>query len=73
MVVIFMAMIAMAAAELWLFWQLGERDERRRTRMRVAEPHQDGSRRAIARVMATPTAINASSRYSTRPRRGLVG
>lgn len=35
MTVIVMALTAMAAAELWMFWQLGERDERRRTRMRV--------------------------------------
>jgi hypothetical protein len=29
------AMIAVAALELWLFWRLGERDDRRRVRTRA--------------------------------------
>lgn len=31
---VLVAMIVLAAPELWLFWRLGERDERRRTRIR---------------------------------------
>ena len=96
------AIIAVAAFELSCFWRLGERDDRRRLRIRaevdaeerradsrsrgkesitppgpsdggaddrpiVAQP--DGSTNAIAIVIATPSAIRISSRYSIRPRR----
>jgi hypothetical protein len=121
--VIVVVMTAMAAVELWLFWRLGERDERRRIRrqaqsdaaehaqrrrrgttdmIRQGRPrgsaarreddktpdcgagccagsgllgrcaYPDGSTTAIAMVIATPRAISASSRYSTRPRRRPV-
>jgi hypothetical protein len=31
---ILVAMVLLAALEIWLFWQLGERDDRRRIRKR---------------------------------------
>ena len=52
--VIAVAMTAVAAIELWLFWRLGERDERRRSRRRAhreadhAEEHAQRHRRRTA-------------------------
>jgi hypothetical protein len=41
------AMIAVAALELWLFWHLGERDERRRIRMRAEIDAADAKERRV--------------------------
>jgi hypothetical protein len=53
------AMVSLAALELWLFWRLGERDERRRTRIRAEQPMRrsaawmrDRGRRGITRLGA---------------------
>ena len=49
-VVILLAMLAVAALELWLFWRVGERDDRRRIRERLDIDTADAeARRADAR------------------------
>jgi hypothetical protein len=41
------AMIAVAALELWLFWRLGERDDRRRIRIRAEIDAADAKERRM--------------------------
>ncbi len=48
--VILVAMLAVAALELWLFWRMGERDDRRRSRERLNIDTADAeARAAVAR------------------------
>lgn len=49
--IILVATIALAAFEIWLFWRVGERDDRRRSRARRrATFSASGTRRGRARV-----------------------
>ena len=65
------AMIALAALELWLFWRLGERDERRHIRIRAkidaadAKEHRTDTRSREERQHTT----GARARSHLRPRR----
>ena len=47
--IVLAAMIAVAALELWLFWRLGERVERRRMGMRADFAAADGETRATGK------------------------
>jgi Flp pilus assembly protein TadB len=56
------ATIALAALELWLFWRLGERDDRRRIRRAAAI-----ARRRTSFSGRRPTEANMELRRHSRP------
>lgn len=72
MTVIVMALTAMAAAELWMFWQLGERDERRRTRMRV-QGNADDAQQLVKRHRRSTTDMRRLSLTTTGRREPSPG
>jgi hypothetical protein len=47
--VILVAMIAVAALEIWLFWRLGEREDRRRARVHSAHRPWSGAGNDVPR------------------------
>lgn len=46
---ILVAMVAVAALEIWLFWRLGEREDRRRSQGRTAHRPWTGAGNDVAR------------------------
>ncbi|MFL5862850.1 MAG: hypothetical protein ACJ780_19080 [Solirubrobacteraceae bacterium] len=46
---ILVAMVAVAALEIWLFWRLGEREDRRRSHDRTARRPWTGAGNDVAR------------------------
>jgi cytochrome c-type biogenesis protein CcmH/NrfG len=60
------ATISLAALEVWLFWKLGEKDDRRRGRER---PNAQASKAPVT-TRERPLVVHASSTPGSRSRRG---